>query len=376
VDIWDYADEFHYVYQSLSGNGQIVARVGSLTNTNSWAKAGVMIRETLDTASRHAMMVVTPGNGTAFQRRTSTGGSSTHTAGSAVTAPYWVKLVRRGNTFIGYESPNGSAWTQVGTDTVSMAGSIYIGLCVTSHNDGALCTAVFNNISFLTYEDFNEAKAGTDTTSVAISTPSSTAVGDLLIAAVATDGDTSASIAAPVGQGWTLINRGAYSSAVTLGVWWKNASAAGATSHTFTWTGSQQAYGWMMRFTGHNAASPINNSSYSNDLSSTPISPEVTTTVGNCIILRLGAFDDNDVNSLPEPGNPGLSGHTAITMGESGGSAGGTVSGGAGYIKQSAIGSSGTSTFSLGSAKAARMLTIAIAPDSNSVNCCGGLIRP
>ncbi|MBE3144258.1 MAG: LamG domain-containing protein, partial [Planctomycetes bacterium] len=33
-----------------------------------------------------------------------------------------------------------------------------------------------------------------------------------------------------------------------------------------------------------------------------------------------GAFDDDDVNTLPEPGNPGLYGHTAITMETSGSS--------------------------------------------------------
>jgi type II secretory pathway pseudopilin PulG len=161
------------------------------------------------------------------------------------------------------------------------------------------------------YKDFTETKAGSDTTSLAIPTPSATAVGDLLIAAIATDGDTSASIAAP--SGWTLINRGAYSSAVTLGVWWMNASSAGTISHTFTWTGSQQAYGWMMRFTGHDPTNPINASSSSGATSATPTSPAVTTTVQNCLILRLGAFDDDEITV----DSPGLAGHIAITMDKS-----------------------------------------------------------
>jgi len=162
----------------------------------------------------------------------------------------------------------------------------------------------------ISYRDFNEAKAGTDTTSLAISTSSSTAVGDLLIAAVATDGSTTFSTP----SGWYLIDQGSCGSEVTLGAWWRNASAAGVTSHTFAWSGgSEQAYGWMMRFTGHNSASPISNYSTAGVTSSNPTSPAVTTAVGCSLILRLGAFDDNDVNTLPEPGNPGLSGHTAIT---------------------------------------------------------------
>lgn len=167
--------------------------------------------------------------------------------------------------------------------------------------------------NILRYRDFNEAKAGSDTTSVTISTPA-TNTGDLLIAAVATDGDTSVSLAAPSDQGWTLIDCGSYNGEVTLGAWWKLAGASEPTSHTFTWSGSQQAYGWMMRFTGHDPVNPINTSSASGQTSSTPTSPAVTTTVNGCLIIRLGAFDDNDITV----DSPGLSSHTAITMDKSG----------------------------------------------------------
>ncbi|PYV36665.1 MAG: hypothetical protein DMG06_30250, partial [Acidobacteria bacterium] len=68
------ADEFQYVYQPLSGDGQIVARVATQQNTDAWAKAGVMIRETLGAGSAHSLMVITPGNGSAFQCRPNTGG--------------------------------------------------------------------------------------------------------------------------------------------------------------------------------------------------------------------------------------------------------------------------------------------------------------
>ena len=174
--------------------------------------------------------------------------------------------------------------------------------------------------NILRYRTFNEAKAVVDTaTSLPISTPLVNA-GDLLIAAIATDEDTSATLSAP--SGWTSINSpGSYSSAVTLGAWWRIATATEPASYTFTWAGGQQAYGWMMRFTGNNSTSPINGTpSVWGGSSSTPTSPAVTTTVDNCLILRLGAFDGNDVNTLPEPGNPGLSGHTAITMETSGAS--------------------------------------------------------
>src|SRR2546421_10764179 len=39
-DIWDMADGFRLVYQTLSGDGEITARVASLTHADAWTKAG------------------------------------------------------------------------------------------------------------------------------------------------------------------------------------------------------------------------------------------------------------------------------------------------------------------------------------------------
>jgi len=147
ADIWGTADAFRFVYRPLNGDGTIVARVASLGNTASWAKTGVMIRESLDANARHAMVAITPANGVAFQRRRSTGGGSYHTPGAKVVAPYWVKLTRVGDTFTAYQSANGSTWVQVGSSTISMAASAYLGLALTSHNNSVLDTAILNNVS-------------------------------------------------------------------------------------------------------------------------------------------------------------------------------------------------------------------------------------
>lgn len=148
-DIWNNADAFHYVYQPLNGDGQITARVVAVQNTDPWAKAGVMIRETLTAGSAHAMMVVTPGNGTAFQRRTVTAGISEHTAGPAVAAPYWVRLNRAGTTLTGSVSANGTAWTPVGSVAITMAGQVYVGLAVTANNNTLLNSSALDNVSLV-----------------------------------------------------------------------------------------------------------------------------------------------------------------------------------------------------------------------------------
>ena len=153
ADIWAVdgveADEFHFAFKMLTGSGSIVARVQSVENTNAWAKAGVMIRETLDPDSAHAMMVVTPASGISFQRRPGTGLTSIDDTTSDITAPYWVKIERdlAGN-FKAYSSANGSAWQMQGiAESIQMASNVYIGLVLTSHDAALTCRAVFTNVT-------------------------------------------------------------------------------------------------------------------------------------------------------------------------------------------------------------------------------------
>jgi hypothetical protein len=148
-DIWNNEDQFRYVYQLASGDCTVVARVGSIGNTDQWAKAGVMIRESLNANSRHASTFVTPANGVAFQWRNSTGGSSGNSNTSGLTAPQWLRIVRVGNTFTSFYSATGASgtWITLGTQSISMGSSVYIGLGVTSHSGGNLCPAVFSNVT-------------------------------------------------------------------------------------------------------------------------------------------------------------------------------------------------------------------------------------
>ncbi|HUR57743.1 MAG TPA: S8 family serine peptidase, partial [Opitutaceae bacterium] len=147
ADIWGGADEFRFRYQSWSGDGELIARVTSMTNTNEWAKAGVMIRETLAANSRNAMMAMTSGNGALWQSRGTTGGETSPAFGGGGGAPRWLRIVRSGSTITGYESLNGTTWTRVGATTLTLPATLFVGLAVTSHNDGTLCTGTFDQVS-------------------------------------------------------------------------------------------------------------------------------------------------------------------------------------------------------------------------------------
>jgi phosphatidylserine/phosphatidylglycerophosphate/cardiolipin synthase-like enzyme/regulation of enolase protein 1 (concanavalin A-like superfamily) len=149
ADVWGNADALHFAYQSLTGDGSIIARVTSISNTAPWVKAGVMIRESLNANSAQAMMLVSYSKGLAFQRRTATGGVSTSTTGALAGAPYWVRLDRLGTAIFAYQSTDGANWTLVGNDTFAMGATIYIGLGVSSHTTTTAATATFDNVTVI-----------------------------------------------------------------------------------------------------------------------------------------------------------------------------------------------------------------------------------
>ena len=143
-DIWNSADTFRFVYVTNSSNCTMIARVVSVQNSDGWAKAGIMARDSMDPGAANVLIAVTPGNGVTWQYRSSDGGGCNNNTASGG-APYWVKLVRSGTTFTGYYSPNGTTWTQVASTTLTNIS--YIGLAVTSHNSSSLCAATFDNVS-------------------------------------------------------------------------------------------------------------------------------------------------------------------------------------------------------------------------------------
>jgi hypothetical protein len=153
TDVWGTADQFRYAHMRLSGNGSILARVDYVMNTSGWAKAGVMIRESLDAGSPHAMTVVTPANGVAFQHRPVMNQASLGINEAALVAPYWVKLTRSGTSFTAERSEDGVTWVSITADAaastveIEMDADVYIGLMSGSINANAVGAATFSNIA-------------------------------------------------------------------------------------------------------------------------------------------------------------------------------------------------------------------------------------
>ena len=149
ADIWGTADEFHFAYRPLSGDGTLTARVTSITNGNVWSKVGLMIRESVAANSRHATIYLGAGKGSSFQYRVNNGGSSGGDNGDLVTTiPRWIRIQRQGNTLVGFISSDGVTWTQRGAMTLAgLPASVLIGVAYTSHVDGTIGSASLDNVA-------------------------------------------------------------------------------------------------------------------------------------------------------------------------------------------------------------------------------------
>jgi regulation of enolase protein 1 (concanavalin A-like superfamily) len=148
ADIWETADGCHFVSQSLSGDFVITARLASMSNTDYWAKAGLMVRESDASGSRNVSLLVTPERGgTRLQWRESTGGGTSDYQLGESNAPRWLRIVRSGDKFTAWHSDDGQTWTNNHAITLAMPSPVLLGLAVTSHRTDSLNTAAFDHVS-------------------------------------------------------------------------------------------------------------------------------------------------------------------------------------------------------------------------------------
>jgi len=148
-DIWNADDQFHYVWQALTADGNLSAHVTSQTNTDPWAKAGVMLRGSVDPGAPFYALFVTPGNGIVVDYRAGQDSAAIQAAQVPPGAvPAYLRVTRTGTTFSAYTSNDGSNWTLIpgSAGTLSVSGDLMAGLAVTSHNNGALSAADFDSV--------------------------------------------------------------------------------------------------------------------------------------------------------------------------------------------------------------------------------------
>jgi uncharacterized membrane protein len=167
-DIWGTSDQFHFDYWTLPADGAITARVVSVTNSSFYAKAGVMIRQSLNANSPYVFAAALPSL-SVYQYRTATGATASSSGYYPATYPVWVRLVRANGNLTAYNSPDGMTWQQMGnTVSVALSGAVYAGLAVTSQNNAQLNKTVFDNLS-ITGPDSTSGAADFVVTSTSLS---------------------------------------------------------------------------------------------------------------------------------------------------------------------------------------------------------------
>ncbi|WP_226021500.1 fibronectin type III domain-containing protein [Halomicrobium salinisoli] len=158
ADVWNEADAFHYYYGQTGGDFDVAVRVDSVEETDEYAKAGLMVRESLDPGATNAMVRRRPSStgvqwrtsaDSATESTTSDEGESESEVSGGTTDHAWQRLVRSGDAIRAYSSPDGVEWTLLADLSLSLSDDVYVGLAVTSHAEGTLCTAEFDSLSGL-----------------------------------------------------------------------------------------------------------------------------------------------------------------------------------------------------------------------------------
>ncbi len=152
-DIWGSADQFTYVYKTMSGDFDVMAIVHSLEYTHDYAKAGIMARQDVSPGSANALAYSRGTDDLAMLQRREVADSDSASGRMTSTGaerPVTIRLTRTGNEFTGgWSLDGGKTWEDNvhsdGTTTLpvnlDMTDPILLGIAVTSHVVGTLTTA-------------------------------------------------------------------------------------------------------------------------------------------------------------------------------------------------------------------------------------------
>ena len=138
-----YSDELRYSYLKKSGDAEFIVRVNDFVPDASWARAGIMIRQSLDPKSKHASMVVNGTGAAESISRASNGGGIVSKSGPAFKKGSLLRLKKTGSTLELSYSANGTDWSLVNKLTISFTDAYYLGFTIGSQSDGKLSSAAF-----------------------------------------------------------------------------------------------------------------------------------------------------------------------------------------------------------------------------------------
>jgi DNA-binding GntR family transcriptional regulator len=150
TDIWDQEDQFQFAYQPVEGDGSISARLlSSEGGHETWSKAGLMIRDSDAAGSRNALLYMSSGENLEFQWRATDDQNTVIQRDIAPRRfPLFLRIQRASHEIAGFASEDGQLWRPLTVaPTIPMRETALFGLAVTSHQDGEITTARFDQVA-------------------------------------------------------------------------------------------------------------------------------------------------------------------------------------------------------------------------------------
>jgi len=166
-DIWDTQDGFAFAYMAVDGDFSGRVRLDTdFTGpaTSAYSKAVLMVRDSLTPGSKHASYCAVSSGFVAMMFRDSESVVTDWPGAwdvSGFSYPIYLRLDRVGDTFTGYHSTDGEAWT-VGSShsNPNFSEPVYLEIALTSQEETNPTTMVFSHINVPGYEPGTRAKAG------------------------------------------------------------------------------------------------------------------------------------------------------------------------------------------------------------------------
>lgn len=148
ANMWARQDQFQYVWREMAGNFTVTATMRFLGRGADHRKAGIMVRQSLETDATYADVVI-HGNGMPGLQWRSKPGEDTNAFDLPFDNPatFKLKLVRNGVRIYMYIAKDSASLKEIAHTEVSFRDPVLVGLAVCSHQPDASDTVVFSDVS-------------------------------------------------------------------------------------------------------------------------------------------------------------------------------------------------------------------------------------
>lgn len=201
-------------------------------------------------------------------------------------------------------------------------------------------------------ESFSSAKLDSNVNQLVLAAPAGVLEGEALLACVVVHDVPMSSMIPPAG--WMQLDLNEDANHVTFGLWWKLAGASEPADYAWRWTGDDEAIGVALRISNQYAGNPFTAIATSSGKARSAECVATAATLDNSMILRIGGFHKDTVDTTGETGLPA---HTDVYM-----DAVNEASCGVGYQVLKSAGDTGAASFALKNSKEYRTLTVVVAP--------------